>query len=153
VSERSETSAWRLLTVLGLALAAVGLVDVAMLFFPARPSAVDWEFGTISGVFEGLPLVTIGVGLMAAGAIARAGRGWLMTMAVVQLILALVLMVLLVVFVLDIPVVLGAVDPQMKFTAKQSIVKSGLMAVVYVLTYLTLGIWAARRVRAASRGA
>jgi hypothetical protein len=144
--------AWALLMMLGAALAVVGWTDVALLWYPARWASVDWEFGTISGVVDGLPLGTIGLGLVTAAAIARSRRRWLLTLGIVELIVALLLLLMLVIYVLDVPVVLRAVDPQLKDTVKKAIVKTGWMAVVYVILYLTIGISAVRRVRATSKG-
>jgi uncharacterized membrane protein YqjE len=60
---------------------------------------------------------------------------------------------MLLVFVLDVPVVIRAVDPQFRQTLYKSLVKTGSMVLVYLLLYLTLGIWAVRRVRASTKGA
>jgi len=43
-----------MLFLLGLAVAAVGLLDVALLFFPPQWASLDWEFGTVSGAVDAL---------------------------------------------------------------------------------------------------
>ncbi len=146
-------SAWAMLMVLGLALTVVGFTDVGLLFFPGRWASVDWEFGTVSAAFEGLPLGTIGLGLMCAAAAARGRRMAMGVLAVIQLVLSLVLILMLLVFLLDVPVVVRAVDPAMRPTVMKSLVKTGAMALVYVVLYLTFGIWVVRRMRATPKGA
>lgn len=146
-------SAWTMLMVLGLALAIVGFTDVGLLFFPGRWASVDWEFGTVSAAFEGLPLGTLGLGLMCTAAVARGRRIALGVLGVLQFVLALALILMLLVFLLDLPVVLRAVDPAMRPTLMKSLVKTGAMAVVYVALYLTFGIWVVRRMRVTPKGA
>jgi hypothetical protein len=142
-----------MLLVLGLALTIIGFTDVGLLFFPSRWASVDWEFGTVSAAFEGLPLGTIGLGLMCAAAVARGRRRAMGVLAVVQLLLTLVLIAMLLIFLLDVPVVVRAVDPAMRPTLMKALVKTGSMAVVYVVLYLTFGIWVVRRIRATPKGA
>jgi hypothetical protein len=137
---------------LGAALAIVGLTDVGLLWFPARWASVDWEFGTISGVVDGLPLATIGIGLVTAAAIAGLRRKLVLAMGVVEVVIAVLLILMLVVYVLDVPVALRAVDVQLRPTLKKAILKTGSMAIVYVVLYLSLGTSAVRRYRALPKG-
>lgn len=146
-------SAWTMLLVLGVALAIIGFTDVALLFFPARWASADWEFGTVSAAFEGLPLLTIGLGLACAATVALGRRMAMGVLAVAQALLSLVLILMLLIFLLDVPVVVRAVDPAMRPTLMKSLVKTGSMAVVYVVLYLTLGIWVVRRMRVTPKAA
>ena len=137
-------SAWKILSVLGLALAAVGAVDLLMLIYPARPASLDWEFATISGLFDGLPLTTLGLGLMLASAVARGSKTGQLVLLVVSLLMALLIAGALLLFVLDVPAVLRAVQPQLKPTMQKAALKSGMMGALYFVLYSTLGIWAWR---------
>ena len=69
--------AWATWALVGWALMIVGLADITLLYFPARLASVDWEFGTISGTVDGMPLLTIGLGAVTASLAARGRRGWL----------------------------------------------------------------------------
>jgi hypothetical protein len=75
-----------------------------------------------------------------------------MVAAGVLFVFALISMGLLVILALDVPVVLRAVDPQLKPTVNKAIAKSLIMAVVYVALYSILGIQAARRRKQTTRG-
>jgi hypothetical protein len=143
---------WGVLLALGLALAVVGAVDVALLWFPARWASVDWEFGTVSATIEGMPLVTLGLGLLTASVLARGSRTGAVVVAVVLFLFALFSVVMLVILALDLPVVMRAVDPQLRPTLNKAILKSGIMGVVYVVLYTIIGIQAARRRKVSSRG-
>lgn len=137
-------SAWKIVFVLGVALAAVGGVDLLMLIYPARLDSLDWEFATISGLFDGLPLTTLGLGLMLAAAAARGSKAAQLVLLVVMLLMALLVAGALLLFVLDVPAVLRAVQPQLKPTMEKAALKSGLMGALYLVLYTTLGIWAWR---------
>ena len=137
-------SAWKILSVLGLALAAVGAVDLIMLIYPARLDSLDWEFATISGLVDGLPLTTLGFGLMLASAVARGARFGRLALLITMLVMALLITVALLLFLLDVPAVLRAAQPQLKPTMQKAVLKTGLMGTLYLLLYSTLGIWAWR---------
>src|SRR5437868_13858354 len=99
--QADSASGWKYLFVVGLAMAVVGLIDVALLFLPARWASLDWEFGTLAGLIDGMPLMSLGVGLMCASAVAN---GWVLTrrvMTAVTLTMTLLVAVISVMFVLD----------------------------------------------------
>ena len=148
----NSRQAWKMLFLLGLGVALVGLTDLAMLVYPARLSSLDWEFGTISGIIDGLPLVTLGFGIMTASAVAR---GWLAGrrfMIGVTLVAAVIVVLMVIVFVLDIPAALRAVDPALRPTIKKAAAKTSAMGLIYSLLYATLGIWV-WRLRGTVKGA
>jgi secreted protein with Ig-like and vWFA domain len=99
-----------------------------------------------------MPLLTLGLGLVSAAVIARGSRVVALVLAVVLFALAAMSLILLVILALDVPVVVRAVDPQLKPTLNKAIAKSSIMAVVYVALYTILGIQAARRRKFTSKG-
>lgn len=139
--------AWATWALVGWALVIVGFIDIAMLYFPARLASVDWEFGTISGTVDGMPLMTIGMGAITAAAAARGRRGWMRAISVAQLVVTLVLLVLLGIYASDIPVALRAVEPALQPTLTKAIIKTVVMGGVYVVLYVSLGVWTWRRSR------
>jgi hypothetical protein len=134
------------LLALGIALAFVGGVDVALLFYPARFASLDWEFGTISGAVAGMPLVTVGCGAITAVLVAR---GWTIGRRVfgaLLLLVALVLLLLLAVYGFDVPVALRAtIDPARRRMLKMAVLKTVLMGVTYVLLYAMMAMRTWRR--------
>jgi len=46
---------------------------LALLWYPLQFGSADWEFGTISAYLNGMPLGTLGLALLAAGAIGADG--------------------------------------------------------------------------------
>jgi hypothetical protein len=147
VEQADNASGWKYLFVIGIALAVIGFINLALLFFPPRWASLDWEFGTLSGIVDGLPLVTIGVGAMCAAAVAN---GWVLTrrlMALLTILMALLMAVVGVMFALDVFAVLKVVQPAMKPTIKLAAVKTSLSSLTYFALYLALGVWTWRRLR------
>jgi len=139
--------------VAGLALTLVGWLNVAFVWYPPRWANVDWEFGSIRATFEGLPLSTIGLMAMTAAVAVRGRRVSLRLMAALLVFLALVWTVFGAIFMLDVPVVFRAVNPDVRPALKQVVAQTSLMAATYVALYLITGVWAFRRARASAKGA
>jgi len=146
-SAADASSAWSLGLALGIALVLVGLMDLALLFYPPHWASLDWEFGTIGATIEGLPLLTMGLGLVAMSSAADGRTGWMRLVSIVLILLALFVIALLVIFALDIPVALRAVQPAGREVLKKSIIKTGGMGAVYVMVYAVLGVKTWRRIR------
>lgn len=144
---RDEAPGWSFLFLLGAGLTVIGFIDVGLLFFAPQWASLDWEFGTISSLFQGLPVVTLGIGLMSASAVANGSVLAQRLMMTVTMLMTLVLGLLAVMFALDVPPVIKAVEPAMKRAAKLASLKTGLMALTYLVLYLALGLWTWRRLR------
>lgn len=142
------STAWGMGFALGITLMLMGLIDLGLLFYPPHWASLDWEFGTIGATIEGLPLLTVGLGLMAMSSVARGRTGWMRLLSIILLLLALFVIGILVIFALDIPVALRAVQPAGRETLNKSIVKTALMGSLYVVMYAALGVWTWRRIRA-----
>ena len=134
-------TAWQMFFVVGLGLALVGMFDAAMLLIPANPSSLDWEFGTIGSMVVGLPLITTGLGCMAASSTAS---GWAWTRGTVILmlsVLALIVAASVVLFVLDVPAVLRAANPQLHPSIKKVALKTAVMGLMHLSMYVILTVW------------
>jgi hypothetical protein len=130
---------WLILFVLGAALAVVAWTDLVLLWFPLRFGSPEWEFGTISAHFDGMPLATIGLLALTIGAM---GRGWRLTtrvLAIVLLVLAVAFVAVFAIFLLDVPLALRGVAAELR----PAIVKAVVKASVYALTYVALYGWLA----------
>lgn len=148
-----------LLLAAGFALAVAGWVDVGLFYYPSHFGSPDWEFGTIAQTLDAMPLPTLGLALVAIGIRVRGGAlVWTRGMAVVLGIVALLCLAALVLFALDIPLALKA----MQHTATQAnsppaaIVSSGLkrgmakvivFSVCYTAAYawMSVSMWRVRR--------
>jgi hypothetical protein len=132
---------------LGLGLTVIGSVDVGLLFVPARWASLDWEFGTVSAFIDGLPLMTMGFGAMVVASTGRGWWKWRVALAAAALLMTVVVLAMVVIFVLDVPAALRAVSPVMRSTLTKAVLKTGIMGLVYVGIYATLGVWTWRRLK------
>jgi hypothetical protein len=140
-------SAWKYLFATGLAVVAVDVVDLGMMFRHAQWSSLDWEFGTLGALVQGMPLITLGFGLMCAASVAN---GWVLArrmMSIVMLLMTLIVLIVTAMFVLDTFSVLKVIQAALKPAAVDLAIKTCLSSFVYFVLYLALGVWTWRRLR------
>lgn len=133
---------WQILLVVGLLFVVVGLVDIALVWYPARFGVAEFEFASVSASLNSLPVVTMGVALLVAASSKLALRktAWL-ALAVIVL-LGLLVLVGGVLFGLTVPLALQAeVEPTILTGIKKQVAKGAVQLVAYGLTYLLLARW------------
>lgn len=143
----------RVAVVVGSAIALVGLIDVAMAWWPLQFGELEWELGTISRTFDGLPLATFGLGAVLGGLAARRERGvmnWLFAGVVTALLLILVALVAL--YVMDALAAWGTTSGAVRDTLKRAFVRTGLFAGIYLATYAWMSRTAVRLLRSRGKG-
>ncbi len=145
---------WYCLLLVGAGVTVVALLDLFLLFVPPRWSSLEWEFGTIGQMFESLPLVTLGIGIMASAAMATGWQRIRTVVVTLSFLMSLAILILGAVFALDFAPELKALggDPQRAYALKLGSLKTGLEAAVYFLLYLALGVWTRRRTRRTRAG-
>lgn len=139
-------AAWRWIAWLSLILALAGLGDWILAWVPLRFGSTEWEFGTIVSSFAGLPLITIGFAGMLGSAIARNVRWQAIVVSVAMLAFAAWILAASIVFLLDIPIALRAVQGFAKLGIMKAIAKTGLLAVLFLVGYSVAGVGAIRYV-------
>ncbi len=138
---------WLILAVLGVTIAVIGWTDLALLWYPLNFGNPEWEFGTISAHYDGLPLGTIG---LATSAVAVMGLGWRLATRVLSGLFALItlgLVGIFVIYLLDVPVALGGVAPAIVPIIKKAIAKAVVFATVYMAFYGWLSVYLWRKTR------
>ncbi|HEX5829438.1 MAG TPA: hypothetical protein VFY16_00565 [Gemmatimonadaceae bacterium] len=133
------TGAWTLLGAVGVAFTVVGFTDVALAWYPMAVGNPEWEFGTVSATLNGMPVPALGLTLMAASAL-QAGRRWQALLAgVVAVVLALVLTGCALLFALNIPAALNAVQqPFIRVGLLKGMAKAGVASAAYVIYFAWL---------------
>jgi hypothetical protein len=81
--------AWRTVTALGVVLAAAGLTDIALAFYPPNLGSAPWRFTTLVSVMNGLPVLSLGFLVILMAGLALGSR------AVVQVAIGLNLLLLI----------------------------------------------------------
>ena len=130
-------TAFRYLGWLGLVLAFVGAVDVALRWYPTAFHSVEWEFATTSLTIASLPLLSIGVAALLISFVALDVRLGIAVMAGAFTVLALLVGAVLLLFGLDVAVALGATfAPGPRIEIQKSIARTFLMGVAFLSMYV-----------------
>ncbi len=147
--EPAPATGWYLLGGIGLVFAVVALADLTLAWYPARFGDREWEFGTVTTVFGGLPLFTMGLMLAFGAAVAKGNLRLLRIWSVVLLVVAVLLLAILALYARSVPVALETVtEPVLKVGLNKAILKTVLQGVLYPAGFLwvaTLGWKHARR--------
>ncbi len=153
VAEKKAIAPWptsRLTVALawfGVVLGVAALVDYAVALLPTHFSSGEWEFGTVSQVIAGLPLLSLALGLIWLSG-AGSGRRWvLLTVGVALELAALVVLVLLLAFALDIPLAMKTTAGEARSQVIKMIVKTLFLGVMFGAAYILTGVLAFRQAR------
>ena len=138
---------WTLLAGLGLGLAVVGWTDLALLWYPLKFGSPEWEFATIGGHFDAMPLATLSTVLLAAGVLTNGWRKSARVLAVFCVLVGLVHVGVYAIYLLDVPIALGGVPPQLQPAIQKAIAKTTVFAVTYTMLYGWLGTYLWRKAR------
>jgi hypothetical protein len=131
--------------VLALGLAIVGVADAVLIWHPLEPGNAEWEFAAITRTFNGLALATIGIGGLAALAVGSGRRARIGLMSAVCALATLAIAATGVLYLLVIPVALGAAPAPLVDSLTLAIGKTLLYIVVYLGIYGFLTVYGWRR--------
>jgi hypothetical protein len=132
--------AWGLLGAAGLALAAVAVADLVLVWIPSQLDHGGWIFDTVTVVLDGLPPLVVGLALAYTAATARRSHIALRIASAVLLVLGLVVVGLFVLYMLRLPSALGSVEGPGRLGLTKAIIRTSTQAVVYSVACLWLGI-------------
>jgi hypothetical protein len=138
--------AWRWAGWFCFALTAAGVADWIIAWIPMRLGILEWEFGTITATFSGIPLVAIGLAGMLASAVARGARGQILGVSSFILLLSAVMIGALVIFLLDVPVALQAVDGVARLGIMKATAKTLSMGLIFIPAFIAIAVAAIRYV-------
>jgi hypothetical protein len=132
---------WRLLGGMGLVFAVVALADLALAWYPANFGNAEWEFGTVTAVLGGLPLLAMGVALLFGAAVARGQEGKLRVVSIVLALFAVLILAMLGLYVRRIPAALaGVTQPEIGEGLREAIVKTVLQGLLYPAAFLWMSV-------------
>ena len=131
---------------MGLVFACVGLLDLALAWYPVQFGNPQWEFGTVSRTYDTLPITALGLTLVLGSGVARGARWWVRIVGTVLLVMGLVVAAGLVLYALNIPLALTSVagDSLASLGIKRAIAKALGQGVLYAVVFVVLGISALR---------
>jgi hypothetical protein len=137
-SVRSEIFPWHLVGAAGLTFALIGWTDVLLLWYPLRIGRPDWEFATVSGSFDALPLATIGTVLIVAWLHAGAERLTRRIVAGLLVVTVLAMCGALVLFGLSFATGFGTVEAETRWILVRAGAKTSIAAVAYIVLYIVM---------------
>lgn len=136
--------AWGLLVPTGLAFLLVGGADLALVWYPLGFGSAEWEFGSVTSMLNGLPVLVMGLAFLGMAAVASgrrwAGRG----IAAVLVLLAVAVVLMAALYATTVPIALKAVpNEQVALGLKKAIAKTTVQAAVYpvLLVWLAIATW------------
>jgi hypothetical protein len=120
--------------VVGGAFTVVGLVDLALLWYPVRLGNAPWEFGTLSATFDNLPMTALGVALVTLGFIWHPWLGgvWLRAAAICYLAAGVLLLTMAALYGLSAIEVMGRAPDESLGAFARAMVKN----VAEILAYM-----------------
>lgn len=145
----SESVAATLVSLLGTAFTVVGLVDLGLLWNPSDFGSSSWEFATLSQTFGGLPMTTLGLGLLAFGFLIqpRSRPIQIRIMAIIFGFVAVGLLAMGVLYFTVAPEVMRQAPPEAVSALNRAIVKNVAEIIIYPVTFVSAAIVLWRSVR------
>ncbi len=126
---------------LGVTFSLVGLVEIALLWFPLSMGDALWEFGTYGGSLDRLPMVALGLGLLGLAAVWHPARsvGAVRAVAVLFVVLGVVLVGVAALYITSVPAALGRMSAQAVLRVENGLLQRAVEAFAYPLAFLGLG--------------
>lgn len=143
----SASAAWRSLGWFGMALAAIGLGQMAIYFVPPAFGSPEWEFGTLAQVLGSLPLPTMGLAAMVAAAVALGARRSLVALAVLLAMLGVAALIGLALFWSVVPMAVRGAPDVAAGAVRQTVARSTLSGLGFGLLYLFAAVVAVRQLK------
>jgi len=143
-----ERLAWGLLFALGMVLLLVGTLDIALAWAPMNLGNADWEFGVVSSTFNSMPVPSVGLGLATASLIVRGRKVGVILAATWALVVVLFLLGAGVLYLLDLPLALKAMqEPVARTALSVAMAKSAASFCAYASLHAAMFFVSARALR------
>ena len=142
-----SSRAWAVLGWIGLAFLVVGGADFALTWFPTDFGNPEWEFGTVTASFNGLPILSLGLGLLVVAAEQLERRWWSTLGVLFALVLLVWILVGSVLWSMTVSLALQTVPDELVTGVRRAVAKTALQSVVFqlLLAYLVWRGWAGRQ--------
>jgi hypothetical protein len=130
---------WALLGWVGLTFLVVGGADFVLTWYPMDFGNREWEFGTVTASFNGLPVPVMGLGLLLASSM-HTGRRWLVGLATVGAFgLLLWVLAAAALWMATVPLALDATPVDVMIGMKKALVKTSVQSLTYPVILGFLG--------------
>jgi len=129
---------WAALGWIGAVFLVVGGTDFALIWLPPNFGSREWQFGTVTQSFNGLPILVLGIGLLLAGATRTERRWWAYLAAIGALAMLVWVSVGFVLWGMNVSLAMASVPDQLTLGVQKAIAKTLIQSLVYaaILIYL-----------------
>jgi chromate transport protein ChrA len=133
--------AWSVIGPAGLMFTFLALVDLTMIWFPARLDDGLWAVNAVNAVMSGMPLLAVGLVLGYAAAMARGLRSTLRFWSTIMVLVAVALVFSLGLYLFRIPAALSTAESvEARSGITEAAIRTGSQAVLYLMALFWLGI-------------
>ncbi|MEJ2218914.1 MAG: hypothetical protein P8099_20200 [Gemmatimonadota bacterium] len=145
--DATRREAWGLVLVAGWVLVAVGLVDVALAWYPVRAANPSWEFRAMGNGVPRLPVVAVGLALVALAALLTERRRVAATVAALGLGLGAITVLGYLAFLHELPLALRMASPEAAPAIRKSVVRVTFMCLAFSGLFIATGVSVIRYLR------
>jgi hypothetical protein len=145
---RTRVVVSRMLLIAGCAFALIGFTDMVLLWMPANPGNVAWEYATVGRTLDSLPLSSLGLVLIGYGVLraARPTRNGVLIVSAIFILFAVFTAFLAFLIFTSAPAVISQTPPEAADAVRRAATRHGVQGVIYPLAWLVIGVtvWRAR---------
>jgi hypothetical protein len=128
--------AWRTVTALGVVLAAAGLTDIALAFYPPNLGSAPWRFTTLVSVMNGLPVLSLGLLVILMAGLALGSRTVVQLAIVVNAILLIGLVVAVIGILMSVGAAMADVPEGVQVGIRKATIKGVAFGVIFGAAHL-----------------
>lgn len=143
--------AWTVVGEVGALLAVVGVIDLALAWYPLSFGNPEWEFGTVTTTLDGLPATAIGLGMVLAAALFLEKRLLGRVVAGLLGLLGLLILAMGLMYVTTLPMAWASVnEPVLQEGLLKAITKTLVQALLYPAVFIGVALQGWRNTAAVS---
>ena len=133
---------WSLLGLVGISLVLVDLLDLALTWYPLNFGNPEWEFGSVTSTFNGIPVLAMGMALVLGMGITSRRRWLVRAVAVAFALSALAVLLMGALWATTIPIALQSIpaDNPVLTGLKKAVVKTAGQAILYPPVFLVVAV-------------
>jgi hypothetical protein len=128
--------AWRTVTALGVVLAAAGLTDIALAFYPPNLGSAPWRFTTFVSVMNGLPVLSLGLLVILMAGLALGSRSVVQVATGLNLLLLIALVLAVVGIVTSVGATVAEVAEGLRLGIRKAMIKGVAFGIIFGAAHL-----------------
>lgn len=128
--------AWRTVTALGVVLAAAGVTDIALAFYPPNLGSAPWRFTTLVSVMNGLPVLSLGLLVILMAGLALGSRAVVQVATVANALILIGLLVAVIGILTSVGATLADLAEAVQVGIRKATIKGVAFGVIFGAAHL-----------------